>query len=250
MADKSSLRKYLDTKKKPTVLLGLVERSLLAAPLKDRRTDVLHPSEITKFDWCPREGWFLLKGYAAIQDKPTPRLASIFAEGHEIHRKWQKWAQDVGVLVKAELPVVFYSYRIQGNTDGLLLIEGRYYVWEIKSIGLGTLRVQRFPIFGGLGQSFRNINRPFNDHVRQAMLYAWILKRSGYPTLDAILITYECKEDQAAKEFVVQYNEEYLEVVFDKLAMLFPHHDGELVDSPPACVNDEGCPCRRFTWDS
>jgi hypothetical protein len=248
---KSSLRKYLDTKKKPSKVLGPVERMLLARPQEDRPTDVLHPSEIVKNSWCPREGWFLLKGDTKLEDKPSLTLSSVFAEGHAIHKKWQGWLREANLLIEDEVPISYAGFRIVGNADGLLGFPNvdemtELALLEIKSIGLGTLRVNGFDIQGGLGYSFRLISKPFPTHVRQAMLYAWCLNKIMPMPIAYLVFIYECKEDQSAKEFVVQYDEEYLQGLFPKLLMLFPNEDGVLVDEPPACINDEKCPCRSY----
>jgi hypothetical protein len=254
MAQKNSLRKHLDTKKRPTILLGALERHLLAQPASPRSTEVLHPSEICKSNWCPRESWFLLRGVPRPHVAPSFRMASVFSEGHGIHEKWQGWADEAGLLLAPEVRVEFPKWRIVGHADGILVVDGEFYLWEIKSIGIGTLRMYGFPMEGGLGRAFRNITRPFNEHIRQAMLYAYILRRTGgTPDLDKLLFLYECKEDQSAKEFVVTYNEEYLEGVLEKLASLFEpddymaNHWPALVEVPPECTNGPGCVCEAYS---
>lgn len=251
-----TLKKYLDTKKKPTLMLGPVERYLLSQPREPRPTDVLHPSEFTKPSWCPREGWYLLSGELKVDDGVGMQMLSIFEEGHGIHEKWQRWAYEAGILHSAEAPVVWPGFRVSGNADGILMLDTDLgfsgaagmepVLLEIKSIGMGTLRVNRFPVDGGLAQSFRRITRPFNDHIRQATFYAWVLRRTLWPDMNRILFLYECKEDQAAREFVVTYNEEYIEVALEKLESLFPKMDGVLVETPPRCTNGDGCICERY----
>jgi hypothetical protein len=248
-----TLKKYLDTKKKPTLMIGPIERYLMGQPREPRSTTVLHPSEFTKPNWCPREGWFLLIGELKVDDGHGLQMLSIFEEGHGIHEKWQRWAADAGILHSAESPVVWPPFRVEGNADGILMLPNDSHLGgtepvllEIKSIGMGTLRMNRFPMDGGLAQSFRRITRPFNDHIRQATFYAWVLRRTLWPDMNRILFLYECKEDQAAREFVVTYNEEYIEVALEKLESLFPKADGVLVETPPRCTNGSGCICERY----
>lgn len=258
MAQKNSLRKHLETKKKPTILLGAVERYLLSLPAQDRATDVLHPSEICKTSWCPRESWYLLQGVPRHHVPPSLRMASVYSEGHGIHEKWQGWADDAGLLLAPEIQLSFPKWRIVGHADGILEVDGIFYLWEIKSVGIGTLRMYGFPLDGGLGRAFRNITRPFNEHIRQGMLYMYILRRTGgMPNIDKMLFLYECKEDQSAKEFLVTYNEEYLEGILEKLNSLFlpysmlPFADyqppGDLVPLPPECTNGPGCVCEMYS---
>lgn len=233
-------------------MIGPIERHLLSQPREPRSTLVLHPSEFTKPSWCPREGWFLLSGETKVDDGIGLQMLSIFEEGHAIHEKWQRWAEDAGILHSAESPVSYPPFRVEGNADGILLIDDPIgygpepVLLEIKSIGMGTLRANGYPMDGGLAQSFRRITRPFNDHIRQAMFYAWVLRRSLWPDMNRIVFLYECKEDQAAREFVVTYNEEYIEVALEKLESLFPAADGVLVQTPPRCTNGSGCVCERY----
>lgn len=265
----AGLETWLASKKKPTVLLGPVERHLLKRKPDPRRTDVLHPSEMCKSDWCIRESWFLLNGWEKPPENHSLRLQSIFAEGHYIHAKWQNWLTEMDALRGAwscpdhgrwwgkrsdacascdvaydEVPIVFDKYRIAGHADGWVSGLGeRDYLLEIKSIGTGTIR------FGGgilspkgLASSFKNINRPFGDHIRQASIYLWVLKQTmgEYSPPDDILFLYECKEDQNAREFVVAYDEEWIAPVLDRLALLDPDSD-----EPPACTGGDSASCAK-----
>ena len=67
----SDLKKFLDAKKTATRLMGDVERYLLRRPLDPRRTDVLHPSEIIKPDWCHRYSAYLLMGGKAKKENSS-----------------------------------------------------------------------------------------------------------------------------------------------------------------------------------
>lgn len=167
--------------KKHGNLVGRIEQHLLAQKDKptDRRQDVLHPSEMAKADWCPRQSYYRLSGATPMNpqaEKMNYVLEAIFEEGHEIHRKWQKWLQDIGVLWGDwECPVcknrmrqvtfpgrcficytdhgieVFYEYKevplqaeskylIAGHEDGADIEQNA--LVEIKSIGIGTLRME------------------------------------------------------------------------------------------------------------
>lgn len=272
------LKAFLDAKKKPTYLLGPVERHLLSRTTPStRRTDVLHPSEMCS-DWCIRASWFLLNGAEKHTEVIPLRLANIFAEGHAIHAKWQAWLAEMDVLRGGwycrtddvrwwglrsdhkpsslcqveydEVPIIDEQYRISGQADGWLTgLNGPEAILEIKSIGTGTLRTGGVPIDkGGLAASFRSLNRPLTNHVRQATIYLWVLKRmyeqgkiSDLPP-NQLLFLYECKEDQSAREYKVQYNEEYIETVLEKLAILDPDSA-----QPPACTGEKqsGGRCKK-----
>jgi len=83
----SELKRFLEAKKTNPRLIGDIERHLMAKPAEERRTDVLHPSEMAKSDWCLRASYFALTGVTVKKDKPNLRLQSIFDEGHSIHAK-------------------------------------------------------------------------------------------------------------------------------------------------------------------
>lgn len=264
--NESRMKALLATRKRPTYLLGSLERYLLLNPeSQDRATDVLHPSEITSSDWCIRYSWHLLNGEKPEAPNHGFRLLSIFAEGHAIHDKWQHWLTRMDILRGAwqcddhgpwwglrsdtcvtcphvryrEVPILHDDFVISGKADGWVCPPGEPpALLEIKSIGTGTIRSYGGTISPkGLSASFQQINRPFNGHVRQAMLYLYCLRwMRAHDYLDEdppeqIVFVYECKEDQAAREFLVKYNEEYIETTLELLRTLQEHPD-----SPPACT--------------
>ena len=262
---KSALRQYLDATKKETVLLGPIERHLLTLPVDtSRRQDGLHPSEVTKDDWCIRAAWFQVRGLKPSEPNPSLRLASIFAEGHSIHDKWQKWIGDADMLIGVwhcwehgdwwgkrsdsctfceavykEVPVQHGELDIAGHADGWLTTG---HLLEIKSIGTGTLRAGGHPISGDLSRDFASISRPFNNHIRQASLYIFCLRWMWENELlhqeppDKLLFLYECKADQAAREFIVKYDEEYLAGFLEKRLLLDLDSEG-----PPICTGGPKC---------
>ena len=159
------------TKKNPTVLLGDIQGHVLKRVDDYRRTDIIHPSEMAKADWCPRQTYYRL---SETEKSDPPKLKSaqlemIFDEGHEIHRKWQGWVSDIGKLggrwycerceeprtgtftsgqcpvcnwtmQYREVPLHSARHRIAGHADGA--IESENAILEVKSIGLGTLRFE------------------------------------------------------------------------------------------------------------
>ena len=96
------LKDLSETRKYPTAILGDIQEHLtkrIAEP-SDRRQDILHPSEMAKADWCPRQSWYRLSG--AQPSNPGKvhghQLENIFDEGHTIHDKWQHRLWDMGDL--------------------------------------------------------------------------------------------------------------------------------------------------------
>ena len=239
---KSSLREYLDTGKSYGRVLPEVSKWMLRQPLEYRSTDWLHPSEISAHDWCHRESWFLLNGAKAVRKRPNLQLQNIFDEGHEIHAKWQKRFERMGTLYGKwsddpqwelapeggfadrnyhEVPLEWPEMRVHGHADGWLVGFGSDLLLEIKSIGTGTVRLYNPSLLrNSLAETFSQIRSPFSGHIRQASIYIAILN-SMYergeidrkpPT--EMLFIYECKENQAIKEFVVSYDYSTVEEIF------------------------------------
>jgi CRISPR/Cas system-associated exonuclease Cas4 (RecB family) len=241
------LKKFLDTKKKDFRLLGDVERHLLRMPDSDRRTDVLHPSEIIKADWCHKYAYHLLNGGKAKKDKPSLRLQNIFDEGHAIHDKWQSRFHDMGVLYGKfgclscnkvtegvspthcpecngamkykEVSLVDPDLRIAGHTDGWIKGIGQDCLIEIKSVGAGTLRFEApellFDADGDVSRAWKRVNRPFRSHLLQGQMYLELAKRMhGDEAPKEIVFIYELKADQDYKEFTVKADYEFVAHVF------------------------------------
>lgn len=138
----------------------------------DRPDDVMHPSQMIKKDWCHRDAALTLR-----HGEPTPAATyftreNIFEEGHNSHRKWQKWLQEMGrlagmwhcrvcdqtywddespvacqlcsapaaVVEYAEVPLSAPELRIGGTADGYCPQDNC--LIEIKTMGVGGLRLE------------------------------------------------------------------------------------------------------------
>ena len=267
-----SLKSYLDAKKKPTRMLGDIERHLLTREQDFRATDVLHPSEIIKSDWCLRRSWFLLNGRVpAAKRASSMRLENIFAEGHAIHAKWQGWLREMGVLygqwdthkmgslwslsegvptswTYLEVPMLYPEFRIRGHADGWVKGLGDDFLIEIKSIGIGTIRHEASEIAVAadfdLSKAFQQIKRPFKSHLLQGRLYLECVRDMyGDAAPSEIVFLYECKADQAYKEFVIGRDRESVQPILDKAESVVA------ATTPPPCSNSitGSCPqCREF----
>jgi hypothetical protein len=273
---KSELQKFLDAKKKPYRLLGDVERHLMARPVGDRSTTVLHPSEMIKKDWCKRASFFLLSGHTKVAEKPALQLQSIFDEGHAIHAKWQKYFQEMGVmhgrfkclvcdkitwgtspqeceschapvskLVYDEVTLVDNDLRIAGHTDGWIKGIGDDTLIEIKSIGPGTIRSESpalmMDVNGDFMKAWQNINRPFSSHILQGQVYLELMKRMGHK-VDEIVFLYELKANQSYKEFSVKADYELVRHIFDGAKIVV---DAVAAGVALDCSNNPGETCKQ-----
>jgi hypothetical protein len=271
---KSSLKKFLEAKSKPTRLLGDIERHLLARPVGDRSTTVLHPSEIIKKDWCKRASYFLLSGHTKIGEKPNLRLQSIFDEGHYIHAKWQNWFYEMGNLhgkfkclscekitwgtsprecehcgfhnlEYAEVTLVDKDLRIAGHTDGWIKGIEEDTLIEIKSIGPGTIRNEAPSLMmeadGDFMKAWKNVRRPFGPHILQGQVYLELMHRMGNP-VDEIVFIYELKADQDYKEFSTKRDYELVRHIFEGAEKVVKAVEA---GTPLDCTNNPGGTCKQ-----
>ena len=274
---KNDLWKLLDTKAKSSELLGDLERHLMARSPGDRRTDVLHPSEIIKKDFCVRGSYFLMSGHKKIADNPPLRLQVIFDEGHYIHAKWQRWFQEMGIihgkfkceacdkvtfgtspqacehcgapwqkLIYDEVTMIDKDLRIAGHTDGWIKkASGDEMLIEIKSIGPGTIRAEAPQLIqdadGDFMKAWSNIKRPFPSHILQGQMYMELMHRMGNP-IEKIVFLYELKADQSYKEFVIKRDFELVQHVFEKAQKVIDAVEAKVA---PACTNDPENGCKQ-----
>ena len=271
MTGMSDLKRFLDAKKSNPRLIGDIERHLLAKTPEVRRTDVLHPSEMAKSDWCLRASYFALSGMPVKKENPNLRLQSIFDEGHFIHAKWQNWFSEMGVLhgywdlgapnnktwatskdlvgipdkVYKEVPLVYDELRIAGHADGWIKGIGEDCLIEIKSIGAGTIRIEAPDLIakadGDLQTAWRSIRRPFSTHVMQGQIYLELMRRLGHE-VNEIVFLYELKADQDYKEFVIKADFELVESKFLKAKRVC---DAVEAGTPLECSNNGSLGCKQ-----
>jgi CRISPR/Cas system-associated exonuclease Cas4 (RecB family) len=279
---KKSLHQKGSLRVLPLVESAIVSKSLARNAHRD--TDHLHPSDLSKTNWCLRSTYYKVKDVEESDPSPpTFRRLNIFEEGHYIHDKWQKWLWDAGVLVgefgckacpnvwwaKApghcpecysdklyyrEVPVTDDEHMLMGKADGII-DDGTEAVLEIKSIGLGTIRWDAPNLYAGyedeslnLDGLWKAIKRPLLPHLRQLNLYMYCLGIH-----DGIVI-YEFKPTQEVKEFHVKYNENLIADVLDDAKQLVTSIKADVL--PPrhkdaknkSCAVCKFCPYKSTCW--
>ena len=253
-----------------------------ALPNDDRRPDAMHPSEMAKSKWCGRHDYYRIRGEPADY-KPDPvgfRRANQYEYGHHIHHKYQAWLWQMGILYgywlcldcgykwwdqspktchlcnKERLryiEVPLDTPLITGHSDGIVLLDDplERLLLEIKSIGINSLRYEAYSLFEKAEQEQMTpdeiwflIKRPFPSHLRQGMLYLY-LATIRYPELNInrIIFLYEWKPTQEVKEFVVTYNQTYIDNVLATVDDVYQAlEQGEPPDRPAwAEITDKGC---------
>jgi hypothetical protein len=243
------LKAFLNSSKRETRLLGPLERHVLSKPFDERDQTYIHPSDIIKSEWCALAQYHALKGnYIETRDKTTLRLASIFAEGHTIHAKWQNWFREMGVLYGMwygptgkgwdlssnnvdiedeylEVPLRSDKHMMRGHADGWIKGLGDDCLIEVKSIGTGTIRMEMPALMAQYNNDidvvWKNIRTPLRSHQLQGQVYLHLCHLMVEEGLletapNEIVFLYELKANQEYKEFVVKYNPEYTAEIFEK----------------------------------
>lgn len=285
-----------DTYKRREVLLPSIERHVLrkAQEPSDRRSDIMHPSEMAKSSWCARHDFYRIKGVPADYKGRAPsfKLENVFDYGHSVHAKYQRWLQEMGILYGIwkckdcnsewehgvlpacpvcgtmnyrykEVPLADEDLMIAGHSDGIVFIDGKYMMIEIKTIGISTLRFESYSLF----ERYQNeqltpeelwfqIKRPFATHIRQGQMYLYLAK-TAYPELgiDEIIFIYEWKPTQEVKEFVVKYNPDIVaQTILLASAVSACVRSGYEVERPPWAVQEgkvcSSCEYRKTCWGS
>jgi hypothetical protein len=272
----AELKRFLEAKKTNPRLVGDVERHLLSRAPETRSTTVLHPSEMVKKDWCLRASYFALSGVTVKKETPNLRLQSIFDEGHFIHAKWQNWFNEMGnlhgnwscavcttlfvgtsprqcpgcnayphFLTYKEVPLIDTTLRIAGHADGWIKNIGDDCLIEIKSIGVGTIRIEAPDLIakadGDLQAAWRSIRRPFSTHVMQGQIYLELMKRAGHDVKEIVFL-YELKADQDYKEFVIKADFELVESKFLKAKRVCEAVEAGI---PLECSNNGSTGCKQ-----
>lgn len=204
-----TFKKFLETTKTTTRVLGRAERHVLSRPLDDsRQRDVFHPSEMSKDTWCHRSTYFELMNIYPKKSKARHSLQTtmMFQNGHDIHAKWQNLFGEMGILYgtwgcwhqdcKAriwgmpypdcpnghgplkkykEVPLKLERLRFGGHADGWIVGCGNDLLLEIKSVGEGTFRWEApgmlFDYENNWMKAWDALETPFYSHIMQAQIY-------------------------------------------------------------------------------
>lgn len=163
--------------------------------------ELFHPSAI---GGCIRRMWF--SAYQAPENA-SPNAGDLlkshitFEIGTYIHVLIQNLCEQAGLLVEREIAINNVELKTLGHADGKLKIDGKFYLFEIKSIN---------------DAGFSRLKEPKPEHVGQMHLY---MKALG---LKRGILLYINKNTSLVKEFVVLYSEkDYKEIYFPTILRYF-----------------------------
>lgn len=289
MSDKPwNLQEYKAAMRSRGRVIPLVEEVAKSeAALKNTKRDTkhLHPSELSKKDWCSRAAVYKITGVESAPESKAFGTLNVFAEGNTIHEKWQTWLWRAGVLSGdwtcedcgsrwsatspntcpgclssriryGEVPIHNDEHRILGHADGTIVDKEGTALIEIKSVGVGTVRFEKPSLFMdyskgevSLDEMWKLIKTPFASHVRQGNLY---MHCTGIHT---IVFIYEWKPTQAVKEFVLKYNSEIVDPILENCKTVIAHLDANTIPDRPTWAESptsngcKYCPYKKGCWE-
>ena len=200
---KQALTNLKDTYKSGDLLIPALKRHVMrqAEQPSDRRSDVMHPSEMCKPDWCLRRDFYRITGTKGkeTQTNPSFHMENVYTEGHRIHHKYQTWLWEMGVLFGSwqckscqhtwfdtaplycpecdspriryrEIPLVNQEMHVAGHADGAVLDGGLLdldepVLIEIKSVGHRTLAFEA-PHLYHMYEAGESLDRIWHDISR------------------------------------------------------------------------------------
>jgi hypothetical protein len=173
------------------MIIKAIDTYLETRPSDERPIRCFHPSSLHR---PPRDlYWHYLKGDHRAFDARTLR---IFDNGHHVHDRLQGYLREAGILIQAEVPVANEEYEIRGHTDGIIEIHGIRGILEIKSMN---------------ARNFHSAYEPKPEHLVQVNVYMFCAGVSR------ACLLYECKDDQALKEFFLRQDPAILDPVLEKI---------------------------------
>jgi hypothetical protein len=256
---------------------------------EERRSDVMHPSDMSRPDWCPRHDYYRIIGAPqgkVSQANPSFTMANILTEGTNIHTKYQTWLWEMGVLFGwwycnecscywealapnecphcgsarieyREVPLLNEWAMVAGHSDGAVhgLLDEDVLI-EVKSIGIRSLAFEAPRLYeqyvkgAPAADIWFQINRPFGSHLKQGMFYLW-LAAGRY---NKIFFIYESKFNQQVKGFMVKYNPHLIVSQLNDIKDVAQGvRAGIAPDHPPWAAPDgpicQSCTYRRTCWD-
>lgn len=151
---------------------------------------------ITDAGKCPRAVFFKFKN--APREAMDPRIMRIFEHGENIHRSIFNILYRLRLGVVTEVPIPSQEI-ISGRADAILCVGNENYVLDIKSIN---------------SMIFKNMLAPKEENVYQIQLYL------HYFNIKKGILLYIDKDQQAMKEFFVDYDESLCKSLLDKFHAL------------------------------
>jgi hypothetical protein len=156
----------------------------------------------------------------------SPKVRRIFNNGDHMHLRLQKYMLDAGITKpnplnkNGEWAFEVKKWRVRGSADGI--IKRPEAILELKSIN---------------ERGFLTLGGPKAEHIWQGHLYMWGLG------LKKIVFLYENKNSQDLREFVMDWDQETFDTVFERVKYLNRCFDKQTPPTKWTCGGLKSCGC-------
>jgi len=230
------MKKFLQRKKEPTTLIGMIDRHLyIKGNTKNYKSDPrVRPSDVGAK--CMRK--VLYRYFDVDKDFPLrAKLLRIFNTGDAFHELVYEWLKDMGKVIdyrdeNGEIPISKwtgkpdYEFPVsseeleikKGKVDGILNLNDKIWVLEIKSIK---------------DSKFQELKKPLPEHIIQGMLYVFLMEEGlldgkyyhikeldGHAAIEGCIFLYINKNTSELKEFYIEKDPNYYKIIKMKIKKL------------------------------
>ncbi|MEM1687102.1 MAG: Dna2/Cas4 domain-containing protein [Zestosphaera sp.] len=155
----------------------------------------------------------------------SPELALRFRTGKVWERQTIIDLLEAGIeVIEQQRPYFIPEYELSGKIDGKIVLNGKYYVIEIKSIGYEFDRIR------GVDDILSHSSWWIRGIFYQLNTYLGILQRQGEKINEGIIILRSL--EGRMKDFVIEYSEEHFEEILKKAEAIQRHLKKQTVPEP------------------
>ena len=268
-------------------LISLDGKLLLDKP-DDRAKDCFHPSELSTTECVRKLVYSWLKVVPSNPGKIEPRIKRVFDVGHHKGFILQQYFWDMGILegkwecIKCdhqwwdvspkqcpecgkklfiwdnlkylEVPIYNRKWNIKGHADGIIIVDGKRILIELKSIKNRDEKTPEDSI------AFEDLSSAKLEHVHQANMYIDALdeetggNETGVPFIERGIIIYFAKNNQLIKEFPIHKMDIMLAPSYNKINAtnhaLANGYLPERAGDKKSCGTCQYCPFKNLCWDN
>jgi hypothetical protein len=184
-----------------------------------------------------------LKKYGIAGDAAHTRISEYLRQSGvlvDYHDESGKTPTRFG-KIDPEFPLKDKDLEISAKIDAILILEGKLWIGEWKTIS-------KFP--------FQSLKAPKDDHLMQGSIYRYIFKKAlaegqfshikalnGFSDVEGVIYLYECRDNFELKEFIVRDLSKTFVQVVDKMMTVKQYIDNGQI--PPRTADYcNSCPWR------
>lgn len=196
---------------------------------------------ISNISRCPREVVYDMLQYP--RSSKDPKFFLIGENGNYMHRRYQRWLANSGILLFSEYPLKIPKYRISAKVDAIISLCGLVPEMddELAVVELKSSNNKKF-------SKMTEKNQPLIEYIEQIMLYLHFLE------IPYGIIYVENKDNQDILEFWIEYDNKLAQELVQRIEMINDYVDKkELPPRPyssPKCYTCLWCDFKDACWGS